>query len=619
MDLGPTSLSAQGQLVELPATHTDEVSIEILEDSAGTRPRYAGLTTVGFAEVGIDDLVGGEITRVPVDLLEAVGNRGDHALAVVLTRQRNDPTDEAYPDPEAQLGRQLELSLARSFGVVGEVRLAPDAPGPVIDALVGRQGPTVDASATIPGGRRATPSMALDGDPTTAWQTPFGVPADDPWIRVRAEQPFTVEELRLQVRSDQRHSVPTELTLVADGVDLGPVAVPPIADGTEPDSTVEVVVPLDQPVRASELQVVVSGIREITTVSWNSGEDIRMPVAIAELGLGDLTVGPPTDELSDACRADLLAVDGVSIPARVTGTTSDALDGRPLPLAICEPALELPAGTSVVETGRGSDIGLDVDRLVLRSASDGAAELSGGPLVDNPPPEAATVTSATATAVDLLVPRASDESTWLVLGQSLNDGWSATADGTDLGPPVLLDGFANGWTLPPGTDPAVVELRFEPQRRVDLALAVSAIGVALCLVLALRRPPRTALAAADAPVGQASLRAARLSFPRLAALAAASAALGFLFLPVGWAVGLGLAVGGALLAGLRPGVLAPAILALAGLWVLTLQARYAIIPGYEWALETARVHPVAMAATVALLIDVLTVRWWRQPDPKEPR
>ena len=102
-------------------------------------------------------------------------------------------------------------------------------------------------------------------------------------------------------------------------------------------------------------------------------------------------------------------------------------------------------------------------------------------------------------------------------------------------------------------------------------------------------------------------------------IAAASAALGFLFLPVGWAVALGLAVGGALLAGLRPGVLAPVVLALAGLWVLTLQARYAIIPGYEWALETARVHPVAMAATVALLVDVLTVRWWRPPDPKEPR
>ena len=251
VDLGPASLSAQGQVVELPATHTDQVSIEILEDSAGTRPRYAGLTTVGFAEVGIDDLVGGEITRVPVDLLEAVGTRGDHALAMVLTRQRNDPTDEAYPDPEARLGRQLDLPLARSFGVVGEVRLAPDAPGPVIDALVGRQGPTVDASATIPGGRRATPSMALDGDPTTAWQTPFGVPADDPWIRVRAEQPFTVEELRLQVRSDERHSLPTELTLVADGVDLGPVAVPPIADGPGPDRTVEVVVPLDQPVRAT--------------------------------------------------------------------------------------------------------------------------------------------------------------------------------------------------------------------------------------------------------------------------------------------------------------------------------------------------------------------------------
>ena len=139
------------------------------------------------------------------------------------------PPTRPIPIPRLSSDVSSTCPLARRSGWSARCASRTDAPGPVIDALVGRQGPTVDASATIPGGRRATPSMALDGDPTTAWQTPFGVPADDPWIRVRAEQPFTVEELRLQVRSDQRHSVPTELTLVADGVDLGPVAVPPIA------------------------------------------------------------------------------------------------------------------------------------------------------------------------------------------------------------------------------------------------------------------------------------------------------------------------------------------------------------------------------------------------------
>ena len=73
--------------------------------------------------------------------------------------------------------------------------------------------------------------------------------------------------------------------------------------------------PLDQPVRASELQVVVSGIREITTVSWNSGEDIRMPVAIAELGLGDLTWDPPPTSSPMPADPTCCAVDGVS-PSR---------------------------------------------------------------------------------------------------------------------------------------------------------------------------------------------------------------------------------------------------------------------------------------------------------------
>jgi arabinofuranan 3-O-arabinosyltransferase len=617
VDLDEASLHAPGQAVELPPTRTDEISIEILEDSAGTRTRYAGLTTVGFAEVGIDDLVGGEVTRVPVDLLDAVGDRPGNALAILLTRLRNDPTDEAYPDAEARLARQVDLPIARSFAVDGDVRLSSAAPGPLIDALVGRQGPVVDASATIPGGRQATPSMALDGDPTTAWQTPFGVPTTDPWIRVRADQPFTVDELHLQVRNDLRHSLPTELNLEADGVDLGPVTVPGIPQGSGPDSTVEVVVPLDQPVRARELKVTITDVFELTTVSWNSGDDIRLPIAIAELGLGDLTVGPPADALSTDCRSDLLAVDGAPVPARVLGTTADALAGRPLQLELCPPSLDLPAGTSLIETATGTDIGLHVDQLVLRSAKDGTAEAETGPLVSSPAPEAATVTSSSSSAIDLEVPRDPDDPTWLVLGQSLNAGWSAVADGVDLGPPVLLDGFANGWLLPPGAHPAKVELRFEPQRRVDVALALSALGVVLCLVLAIRRPPRPATSDAPARFDRAALRATRLGAVRIVAIAAAAAGVGLFMLPLGWAVGLGLAVAGALVVRLRPGVLAPAILALAALWVLGLQARYGIIAGFEWALETSRVHPVAMAAVIVLVLDVLTARWWQPSSDLE--
>src|SRR3981189_735085 len=80
----------------------------------------------------------------------------------------------------------------------------------------------------------------------------------------------------------------------------------------------------------------------------------------------------------------------------------------------------------------------------------------------------------------------------LILGQSVNSGWTASVKGVgSLGQPVLIDGFANGWTIT-GADLAKggpsgsfdVTLRWTPQTRVNVALIVSALSILLCLLLA---------------------------------------------------------------------------------------------------------------------------------------
>jgi hypothetical protein len=82
-----------------------------------------------------------------------------------------------------------------------------------------------------------------------------------------------------------------------------------------------------------------------------------------------------------------------------------------------------------------------------------------------------------------------DEPFWLVLSQSHNDGWEAElGDGTSLGTPTVVNGMANGWLIDPkGAGDIVVHVRWTPQTRVWIGLAVTALGVLLCLVLALRR------------------------------------------------------------------------------------------------------------------------------------
>ncbi len=81
----------------------------------------------------------------------------------------------------------------------------------------------------------------------------------------------------------------------------------------------------------------------------------------------------------------------------------------------------------------------------------------------------------------------------LILGESINKGWTATVDGgPGLGSPVLIDAFANGWRIDPvALAPFVhhgtlsVTLVWTPQRSVDWALIISAATVLACVVLAL--------------------------------------------------------------------------------------------------------------------------------------
>ena len=84
----------------------------------------------------------------------------------------------------------------------------------------------------------------------------------------------------------------------------------------------------------------------------------------------------------------------------------------------------------------------------------------------------------------------SARASWLVLGQSYNDGWTASTDTGGLGPQLLVNGYANGWQLPAHEGPLVVHLRWTPQRVVDIAVGLSAVATALVLVLAFGFFPR---------------------------------------------------------------------------------------------------------------------------------
>jgi hypothetical protein len=89
---------------------------------------------------------------------------------------------------------------------------------------------------------------------------------------------------------------------------------------------------------------------------------------------------------------------------------------------------------------------------------------------------------------------------WLVLDQSINDGWHVDIDEREVDGPHPIDSFANGWLITPehaGT--FAVHVQWTPQRTENIALIISSLAVVLCLVLALRRPWRPIERAPDVP------------------------------------------------------------------------------------------------------------------------
>lgn len=98
---------------------------------------------------------------------------------------------------------------------------------------------------------------------------------------------------------------------------------------------------------------------------------------------------------------------------------------------------------------------------------------------------------------------ATDAPFWLVLGESNNAGWAASADGRNLGAPQLVDGYANGWRVTPSRDggPMTITVTWTPQRAATLALWLSVIAGLACIgivIAALLR--RRRLTAADVDV-----------------------------------------------------------------------------------------------------------------------
>jgi hypothetical protein len=237
------------------------------------------------------------------------------------------------------------------------------------------------------------------------------------------------------------------------------------------------------------------------------------------------------------------------------------------------------------------------------------------------------VTSKGSTKIDLTVSGARKGTPfWLVLGQSDNAGWEATVDGTNVGGSTLVDGYANGWLVDPPSGSFGVTLKWKPQEKVWIALAVSAVALVLCLVLALRRrrlptPPKDDDEDALAFENPLVATGTRAGVGRVVVGALAVAVIGALL--SAWWVGL---VAGALVAivarwpkaRLLISLGAPLALGACALYVIVQQHRYGYPSDLDWPPQFTRINEVAWLSMILLLADVVVARVRRSDRAPAP-
>lgn len=386
-----------------------------------------------------------------------------------------------------------------------------------------------------PAGAASRPAAAFDADPATAFVTGGLNKLGDPdGLRVRLRQPATISSITIDASGSEGRTVSRAELVVPDGtpipidltdghgtvvfeaktVDEFEVRVTELAGDGDAlrdrtpwlirDITVtgvalaEVIQIPDDLIRAADASPELASALASAPLSYRFerletlGTDVETTLRRAFRVSADRTfVGAGTakytgrgadgsrldrwtrsadGELPDTCHHDLLTIDGAPVPVRLSGATAAFLDGAPVEMTLCG-AIRLDAGWHQIV----SDVAVPPSVFKL-TASDGRPHAGATP-------QPLGVTNRGDTHTEIVLDSATE--TRVILGQAGNDGWTATADGTELGTRIDLD-TQSAWVVPAGSKS--VEATFGPQTTSTSLLVLFAGGVIACLALVLWNP-----------------------------------------------------------------------------------------------------------------------------------
>ena len=438
-----------------------------------------GLDAVGFAEVVSSAGVADEVVRVPSNVLDRVLDT--QPIDIVLTRLRTRPTNRYRGDPEAAITRAFTLANDRQFNIAAAARIAQRADDATLASLLTWTGTISSRHLT------GVPAMggwaATDGDPGTAWVSPFGSAVGSSLtLPTSPTRPLT--QLALRQPTSNQLGVITEIS-VQGNANAQTVAVPPPDD----EGVSHLVL---NAIAGSSITVTITATNHAVTTDRRYGEPIELPVGISELSADGIVPEALPQQLDTGCRDDLISIDGVPLPVRITGSVADLFADHDAIVSPCtDQAVVLRSGEHIVRSTAGLKSAIDVNRIVLRSADSATtATATAEAEADRRPSPAVRVLSSGRTSRSIRVD-ACPTGCWIVFGEGFNLGWSASSHGSSLGTQQPVDGGFNGWLLPPSDVPRTIELTWSGQTSVDLGLLITGVGLVLCFVVIARRRRRT--------------------------------------------------------------------------------------------------------------------------------
>jgi arabinofuranan 3-O-arabinosyltransferase len=363
------------------------------------------------------------------------------------------------------LSPEEPVNLSRTLTVPQATKVMPTVwvrarQGPNLADLIRPPGTTWSAGDADPIDVLGSAYAATDGDPRTSWTAPQGVVQHRtaPNLEVRLPAPTEVSALRLTPSSS---TLPAHPTMVAVDLGDGPQVRPLAPDGGP---------------QTVPLHPRVTDTIKLSILDWDDvidrtalGFDQVKPPGLAEVVALDARGAPiaAADPVSNRGRAialpcgrgPIIGVAGQFVQTSVATTVGALLSGEPIAAKPCQTApISLPAGDQELLISPGPAFVVDGVQLA-------------GPLAAQLPGATATPAKTGRWAADHreVDVTASPASRVLVVPESINPGWTARAgDGTNLNP-VTVNGWQQGWIVPPGTSgPITLEFASNTPYRIGL-------------------------------------------------------------------------------------------------------------------------------------------------------